>query len=47
MVGVLIIGLLANLLVRPVDARHHERKPGEGSEGAAGAVATELEEELK
>lgn len=28
MVGVLLVGFVANLLIRPVDSRHHEPEPG-------------------
>ena len=44
MVGLLVIGFVANLLVRPVDAKHHEPQ---GAVPSAAADTSELEDERK
>ena len=44
MVGLLVIGFIANLMVRPVDVKHHEPRKA-GTEPAS--AATELEEERR
>ncbi len=47
MVGLLVVGFIANLMVRPVDSKHHEpEKPGSG-ETAGKQDSTELEEDYK